>query len=72
MFEQWLIWTLKRASIILSTAVFNNISVIAFRLVLLAGADPGGAHDMIFCRKIVIFHTKYLKSFRASLRNRKK
>ena len=42
MFEQWLIWTLKRARIISSTVVFNNISVIAFRLVLLAGADPGG------------------------------
>ena len=64
-----------------STAVFNNISAIAFRLVLLAGADPGpgaGARppkigeNMIFCRKIVIFHRKYLKNFRASLRNRNK
>jgi hypothetical protein len=46
------------------------------------GADPGGAHparahpkigkNMIFWRKIVIFHTKYLKIFRASLRNWKK
>ena len=45
----------------------------------LAGADPGGAHparappkigkNMIFWRKIVIFHTKYPKHFRASLRN---
>jgi hypothetical protein len=46
----------------------------------LAGADPGvGAHparappkigkNMIFWRKIVIFHTKYPKIFRASLRN---
>jgi hypothetical protein len=34
------------------------------------GADPGG--NMIFWRKIVIFHTKYLKYFRASLRNWKK
>jgi hypothetical protein len=43
--------------------------------------DPGGAHpapppkignNMIFWRKIVIFHTKYLKNFRASLRNWKK
>ena len=47
-----------------------------------AGADPGGgggAHparappkigkNMIFWRKIVIFHTKYPKSFRASLRS---
>ena len=44
------------------------------------GADPGGrgAHpardppkigkNMIFWRKIVIFHTKYSKKFRASLR----
>jgi hypothetical protein len=47
------------------------------------GADPGGgAHparappkigkNMIFWRKIVIFHTKYPKNFRASLRNWKK
>jgi hypothetical protein len=36
------------------------------------GADPGGAppkigKNMIFWRKIVIFHTKYPKNFRASL-----
>jgi hypothetical protein len=41
------------------------------------GADPGGAHparappkignNMIFWRKIVIFHTKYLNNFPASL-----
>jgi hypothetical protein len=48
-----------------------------------AGADPGGgAHparappkigkNMIFWRKIVIFHTKYPNNFRASLRNWKK
>jgi hypothetical protein len=47
------------------------------------GADPeGGApsarpppkigKNMIFWRKIVIFHTKYPKNFRASLRNWKK
>jgi hypothetical protein len=47
------------------------------------GADPGmGApgpppplnigKNMIFWRKIVIFHTKYPNIFRASLRNRKK
>jgi hypothetical protein len=47
---------------------------------LCAGADPGeGAHparappkigkNMIFWRKIVIFHTKYPKHFRASLRS---
>ena len=45
-----------------------------------AGADPReGAHpprapskiekNMIFWRKIVIFHKKYLKNFRASLRS---
>jgi hypothetical protein len=43
------------------------------------GADSGGVHperappkigkNMIFWRKIVIFHTKYLKNFRASLGN---
>jgi hypothetical protein len=43
------------------------------------GADPEGAHparappkigkNMIFWRKIVIFHTKYPKNFRASLRS---
>jgi len=45
----------------------------------IAGADPGGAHptrappkigkNMIFWRKIVIFHTKYPKIFRASPRS---
>jgi hypothetical protein len=45
--------------------------------------DPGGGapgarpppkigKNMIFWRKIVIFHTKYPKNFRASLRNWKK
>jgi hypothetical protein len=44
-----------------------------------SGADPGGApgaclppkivKNMIFWRKIVIFHTKYPKNFRASLRS---
>jgi hypothetical protein len=42
-----------------------------------SGADPGGGglklgKKMIFWRKIVIFHTKYPKKFRASLRNGKK
>jgi hypothetical protein len=48
-----------------------------------SGADPGwgdapGAlppkigKNMIFWRKIVIFHTKYPNNFRASLRNWKK
>ena len=48
---------------------------------IIAGADPGGggAHparaplkiekNMIFWSKIVIFHTKYPKNFRASLRS---
>jgi hypothetical protein len=46
------------------------------------GADSGGAHparaplklekNMIFWRKIVIFHTKYPKNVRASLHNWKK
>jgi hypothetical protein len=43
-----------------------------------SGADPGGApvalppkigKDMIFLRKMVIFHTKYPNNFRASLRS---
>jgi hypothetical protein len=43
-----------------------------------SGADPGGApgalppkigKDVIFLRKMVIFHTKYPKYFRASLRS---
>ena len=43
-----------------------------------SGEDPGGApgalppkigKDMIFLRKMVIFHTKYPKHFRASLRS---
>ena len=50
-----------------------------------AGADPGGGHTRrpsppplklekiwFFWRKIMIFHTKYPKHFRASLRNWKK
>jgi hypothetical protein len=50
-----------------------------------SGADPGGGvctrrappppkieKNMIFYGKIVIFHTKYPKYFRASLRNGKK
>jgi hypothetical protein len=44
------------------------------------GADPGGegrtpskiGNNMIFWRKIVIFHTEYPKNFRTSLRNWKK
>jgi hypothetical protein len=46
---------------------------------LYPGADSGGGapgarppkigKNMIFWRKIVIFHTKYLKHFRASLGN---
>ena len=45
----------------------------------LTGADPGGARgapppskigkNMIFWRKIVIFHTKYPNNFRACLRS---
>jgi hypothetical protein len=48
----------------------------------MAGADPGGGapgvcppkigKNMIFWRKIVIFHTKYPNKFCASLRNWKK
>jgi hypothetical protein len=41
------------------------------------GGAPGApppkiGKNMIFWRKIVIFHTKYPKNFRASLRNWKK
>ena len=49
-------------------------------LIGIAGADPGGGgasgarppkigKNKIFWRKIVIFHTKYPKKFRASLRS---
>ena len=36
------------------------------------GAPPKIGKNMIFWRKIVIFHTKYPKNVRASLRNWKK
>jgi hypothetical protein len=36
------------------------------------GRPPKIGKNMIFCCKIVIFHTKYLKNFRASLGNWKK
>ena len=36
------------------------------------GGPPKIGKNMIFWRKIVIFHTKYLKNFRASLGNWKK
>jgi hypothetical protein len=71
--------------IMVISVTFNNISVISWWTVLLvnetAGADPGGgAHpgpppplifkkNMIFWRKIVIFHTKYPKIVHASLRS---
>ena len=45
-------------------------------IIHVSGADPGGRppplkleKNMIFWRKIVIFHTKYRKNFRASLRS---
>ena len=50
-------------------------------MLYIPGADPGGGgadparalpkvgKNMIFWRKIVIFHTKYPKNFRASLRS---
>jgi hypothetical protein len=45
--------------------------------VYIPGADSGGRtpkirKNIIFWRKIVIFHTKYPKNFRAPLRNWKK
>jgi hypothetical protein len=61
-----------------------NVSKLNYFYAQLPGADSGGAHparappplklekNMIFWRKIVIFHTKYPKNVRASLRNRKK
>ena len=60
----------------------RNITVVNINkyYILYAGADPeGGApgapppkkleKNMIVLRKIVIFHTKYTKNFRASLRS---
>ena len=38
----------------------------------ISGADPKLEKNMFFLRKIVIFHTKYPKNVRASLRNWKK
>jgi hypothetical protein len=50
-----------------------------FYFVTTTGADPGGGvpgmcppkigKNMIFWRKIMIFHTKYPKNFHASLRS---
>ena len=37
-----------------------------------ARPSPKIGKNMILWRKIVIFHTKYPKNFRASVRNRKK
>jgi hypothetical protein len=40
-----------------------------FRVGFRGDAPPKIGKNMIFWRKIVIFHTKYPKNFRASLRN---
>jgi hypothetical protein len=58
------------------------LSVFWFAVINSQGRIQGGAHlarapptigkNMIFWRKIVIFHTKYPKNVRASLRNWKK
>jgi hypothetical protein len=54
-------------------ATFNNISVISWLSVLLVekNIDLPQVTDpyMIFWRKIVIFHSKYPKKFRAFLRS---
>ena len=62
----------------LSDIVFIFCFTTNSRLCINTGADPGGAHpappsnivkNMIFWRKIVIFHTEYPTNFRASLRS---
>ena len=68
--------------IILFSILFVSIHhrfVISAIYIYISGADPEWAHparappkigkNMIFWRKIVIFHTKYPKYFRASLRS---
>ena len=64
-----------------NNATFNNNSVISQGRIQGGGGGGGGAparappkigKNIIFWRKIEIFHTKYPKNFRASLRNRKK
>jgi hypothetical protein len=47
-------------------AAFNNISDIPLAG---GGRTPKIGKNMIFWRKIVIFHTKYPKHFRVSLRS---
>ena len=62
------------------TSVFNHYFIKVSRKICISGADPGGGapgacpppkigKNMIFWRKIVIFHTNYPNNFRASLRN---
>jgi hypothetical protein len=70
----------KNTPLVYSTLhyVLSNIQYFyMFLLIIVTGADPGGGwppkkkfgKNMIFWRKIVIFHTKYPKYFRASLRS---
>jgi hypothetical protein len=63
--------------------VYSDRTVYDYALLckrIFTGADPEGAHpargpppkigkNMIFWRKIVIFHTKYPNNFRASVRS---
>jgi hypothetical protein len=55
------------------TLILGYELTILLYIVWYTGADPGGGpkigKNMIFWRKIVIFHTKYPNNFRASLRS---
>jgi hypothetical protein len=48
---------------------FTPKNIIFFPILGGGGGGPKIGKNMIFWRKIVIFHTKYLNNFRASLGN---
>jgi hypothetical protein len=52
-----------------NTSVTRRVPLVEQELPTLPRAAPKIGKNMIFWRKIVIFHTKYPKYFRASLRS---